>query len=194
MSTAYFHERCSQQNLRMRDGINNIYSLEMVYTAFNLQRWNTQHILMEDGVHSIPFSPGWGWLRNRSLIFVSPSSSSLRSPQHWLSRYGIHNIFSWEMEYTVYTHERWLDQQFVMTDAVQIVYSQEMGSTAFINDIWSTHYLLLKKDSTAFSHDICCCCSPPFPCSPYTAFTHERWSPQYVLKRDDVHNNYTWEM
>ena len=81
-----------------------------------------------------------------------------------------------------------------MTDTVQIVYSQEMGSTAFIDDIWSTHYLLLKKESTAFSHDICCCCSPPFRCSPYTAITHEIWSPQYILKRDDVHNNYTREM
>ena len=120
VSTAYSHQRCSQQNLRMRDGIHNIYSLEMVYTAFNLERWNTQHILMEDGIHSIPFSPGWGWLRNRSLIFVSPSSSSLRSPQHWLSKYGIHSIFSCEMEYTVYI---WSTYYLLLKEGVHSIYT-----------------------------------------------------------------------
>ena len=49
------------------------------------------------------------------------------------------------MESTAYIHERWRQQYFVMTDAIQIVYSQEKGSTAFIDEIWSTYYLLLKE-------------------------------------------------
>ena len=49
------------------------------------------------------------------------------------------------MESTAYIYERWRQQHFVMTFAVQIVYSQEMGSTAFIDEIWSTYYLLLKE-------------------------------------------------
>ena len=61
VSTAYTNERCSQQNLRMRVQSSefrtftqeNIFSLEMVYTAFNLERWNTQPIFMTDGFHSI---------------------------------------------------------------------------------------------------------------------------------------------
>ena len=32
--TAYTHERCSQHNLRIRDGVQNIYSREMKSTTF----------------------------------------------------------------------------------------------------------------------------------------------------------------
>ena len=44
---------------------------------------------------------------------------------------GVHRIYS--REYCV------------MIDAVQIVYAQGMGSIAFIDEIWSTYYLLLKE-------------------------------------------------
>ena len=72
--------------------------------------------------------------------------------------------------------------------------SLEMGSTAFNDKIWRTHYLLLIEGFTAFTHDTCYIWSPPFPCSPKTALTHKRWRSQYILKRDDVHDIYTGDM
>ena len=60
--------------------------------------------------------------------------------------------------------------------------SLEMGSTAFNDDIWRTHYLLLNEGSTAFTHDICYIFS--LLLFPVARIQHRR--SQYILKRDDV--------
>ena len=85
-----------------------------------------------------------------------------------------------------------------------------MGSTGFIEDIWSKHYLLLKKESTAFSHDICFVALLLFSVArtqhllmrdgvhnifsremTYNIITQERWSLQHLFLLDGLHNSYS---
>ena len=85
------------------------------------------------------------------------------------------------MESTAYINERW---HFLMTDAVQSIDSQGIGCTAFIDEIWSTHYLLMKERvHSIYSWE-----------TEHTTFNHEGRSKQYLAIRVGIHNIFIWEM
>ena len=50
---------------------------------------------------------------------------------HELMRDGVHNIYSREMEYTVFTNERLSPQHLLVRHGVHSIYPREMESTTF---------------------------------------------------------------
>ena len=52
-NTEFTDEKWSPLHLLIRNGVHTSYTLDTVYTLFNLRRWNTQHLLMRDGDYSI---------------------------------------------------------------------------------------------------------------------------------------------
>ena len=144
----------------MRDWIHNMYSLEMVYTTFNLERRNTQHILMRDGPQIIPVvrvESGYDtghWFLFPLLLrhYSTPFTKERRSQQHLLIKQCFHSIYSWEMEYIIFTNESWSSQlfsqeiwsqqHFVRTDGFHSIHSQEMASKAVTHERWNPQHLL----------------------------------------------------
>ena len=43
---------------------------------------------------------------------------------------SVHSVYSWEIEYTVFNHESWSSQNFLMRDEVHSIDSQEIESIA----------------------------------------------------------------
>ena len=47
------NEKWGPLHLLIRNGDHTSYTLEFVYTTFNLDRWSTQHLLTRDGDYNI---------------------------------------------------------------------------------------------------------------------------------------------
>ena len=152
--------------------------------------------------------------------FVSPLFHLFRltgcqggSPQHLLMRYGVHSIYSGEMESTAYTHDwrnpqhlhkrwnccsppvpcspwwgwhRYWSSNFVShsSSLVHSIFSWQVESNVFTHEIWSPQHWPPRDGIHSFhSREM-----------EFIAFIHERWSTWHLLIRDGVHSIYSWEM
>ena len=173
---------------------------------------------------SFPCSPGWGWQRYRSYIFVSPSSSSLvhtiyyvekepttfnnerRRPRHLLLRDGVHR--TWELEFKTFSHERWSPQHSLPTDGVHNINTQEMEFKAVIHERWSPkHLITIYGVYRIYTRELASILFIDFGFL-FVFITnpqhlqrrggvhsiYEIWSPQHWLPIYGIHSIYSWEM
>ena len=138
----------------------------MASTAFTLERYSTQHLLLLVWEHGI-----YSW-ETESTTYTH---KKLRT-QYLLQRDRVHDISSWAMESTKFTLNWWSTQHLpndrlstrhlLMTDGVHRIYSRER---------WIPQHLL------SWEMD-------------WTTFTNKKWSPHNLFNMDGVNSIDTQEM
>ena len=105
---AFTHHGWCTQYILKRDVINNIYSLETVYTAFSCSPYTALRYV----AHNI-FS--------RQVKYMTFTHDKW-SPLYIFLVYRLRSIYSCEKEYTTYTHKRWGKEHLLTRDGVHCIY------------------------------------------------------------------------
>ena len=144
----------------MRAGVHTIYSHHLESTAFT-------HTKMQLLLSSFSLNSGVRLAKIPVVDFVF-TFFFITSPQHFLRRDGVQNIYYERWESTACTHQRWSPKHLFMRDGVHSTYSRDIESTAFTLGRCSLQNILMRDG--------------------YVKFTHERWSP--LLLRDGLRSIY----
>ena len=104
----------------------NKVSWEMKPTALTSEGWGQQHLFMRGGVHSIYTKEMKPTAYRVHSIYSWEKEYTTCTYERRRTR-----VYSWEMEYTEFIVKRWSPKQLLVRYGVHNIYSQEIESAAF---------------------------------------------------------------